>query len=230
MSKVSWKFVVVVGVVAAAPVACLVVDDGYGPRRVVVGPGAGGGSNGGSGDQCNPVTNDGCPSDGSVCDADDTGHFKCFPPPNEVAQCGSCDGQTTFCVAQLTCVVQKNQTSGSCYRYCCTDADCGTGGACDLALAKAVLQPADPMDKVGLCVAGTSPSCGATPGSPPSGGSCVGGFTGGPPPPSDGGQDGNMMMMGDGGHEGGLGNEAGAPPDSGMPMNDGGNLDGGSGG
>jgi hypothetical protein len=187
MAKASWKFVAVVSVVMAAPFACFVgVDDGvgYGPRRGVgTGSGAGGGNvNGGggsgttTGDECNPVTNAGCPSDGTTCDADNTGRFVCFPPPNSVPECGPCDGTTTFCGPDLTCVVQKNQTMGTCYRYCCADADCGMGGTCDTALAAAVLQPAM-GDKVGLCTAGTMPACGAPPPSPPSKGACIGGFS-----------------------------------------------------
>jgi hypothetical protein len=114
----------------------------------------------------------------------------CWPPmagsPNNVPECGPCDGMTTFCSPELTCVVQKGQTTGTCYRYCCADSDCGMGGACDTALAAAVLQPAA-LDKVGLCTAGSSPACGAPPASPPSSGACVGGFAGGPPPMKDGG-------------------------------------------
>jgi hypothetical protein len=170
--KTLFFFLVLMGIV---PVGC-VVDSG--PEG-----GYGGGYNGPNpgGDECNPVTAAGCSSEGSSCDLAPSGYFACFPPPNTADICGSCDSNVgPFCAAELTCVA-LGAGPGACYRYCCTNADCGPGGICDTGLAAQYLDPSDPGDQVGLCVtslASQAPACGA-PAAPPNG-SCFGGYTGGP--------------------------------------------------
>lgn len=240
MPRASWILPALV--LAAAPVACFVAVDssggpggnngptGSGSGTATGGAGSGtasGGAGGGaatgggsaSGDQCNPVTGAGCPSDGSTCDLATSGIFVCFPPPNTVDVCGACDDNAAFCGSDLTCVLPTGGNSGMCYRYCCSDADCGAGGTCDTAFGASVLQIKTSSDVVGLCVTNTTddlPACGP-PATAPSGGACVGGYAGGdtpdagPPPPADGGspsEDGGSPPE-DGGSPSG---DAGRPP------------------
>lgn len=182
-------------VLATVPVACMinVPDSGAGGS-------GGGGGNGyggsiGGGDACNPVSGDGCSANGSACNLAPSGYFACFPPPDTVAVCGACDNDTRYCAAGLTCVFPNNMgDDGACFRYCCTDADCGAGATCSLALAASELMTMSPRDTVGLCVTPAmpaSPACGAPATSPaPSGGECVGGYPGSPDggtAPRDGG-------------------------------------------
>jgi hypothetical protein len=234
MARLPWILLATVSL-AVTPVACFVVDDN--PEGGGAGPGFGGHGTGGSvvsGDACNPVTGDGCPTDGSTCDFNgNTGYFACFPPPNGVAVCGDCDNATAFCSAELTCVVPGGGGDGTCYRYCCTDGDCGTGGTCDVALGKLVLPVANANDAFGLCVLGNAPSCG--PASPASGGTCVGGYTGASDggPPHDGGGTGGGDggtgggNAGDGGTGGGGAGDGGVVPDGGSAGH---HHDGGDGG
>ncbi|AKT38631.1 hypothetical protein [Chondromyces crocatus] len=91
-----------------------------------------------TGGACNPVTNEGCPDDGSACDINQGGTFQCFPPPSPNATCEACGSAAGWCAPGNTCA-----PGGKCARYCCDDADCGTG-TCD----KDVLGVAT----VGLCV------------------------------------------------------------------------------
>lgn len=68
---------------------------------------------------CNPMTNEGCDlAAGEACDFSPDG-FTCYPvSQNEICQpCGQNDG---FCAPGMVC-------AGVCTRYCCDDADCGTG-------------------------------------------------------------------------------------------------------
>lgn len=135
-------------------------------------------------DTCNPVTNDGCGTDGSACDlGTSAGTFQCFQPPNNAQLCGMCDNaKGPYCAPGMHCFPPTN----TCARYCCSDADCG-GGVCEL----------DPMialggtetiagDAVGICLTmlvpdggvdggGASPACTA-PATSTSKGSCVAGF------------------------------------------------------
>ncbi len=247
MARLSWIFVGAVVTLVAAPVGCFFVNDN-GPGGV--GPGGVGGSFGAGGgsaptDECNPVTAAGCPSDGYTCDFDqNSGLFKCFPPPNSVAVCGACDQAASFCAAELTCVLPAGGNEGTCYRYCCTDADCGAGATCDTALAATVLVTSNSADKVGLCVQGSGAACGS-PSAAPSGGSCVGGYspgggtgggsgTGGSHAHHDGGTDGGGTggNTGDGGGTGGgvSGTGGGGTGDGGMPIPDGGHAGRGDGG
>jgi hypothetical protein len=174
---------------------------------------------GASADQCNPVTGAGCPAGGYACDFEaSSGYFLCYPPPNPVAVCGSCSDISSACGTGLSCVLQPSTTISSCYRYCCTDADCGSGGTCDTAFMESLRQPTNAGDVIGLCVTSTTveaPAC-APPATAPSGGTCVRGFSTG----ADGG------TPDAGGPDGGEPNDGGAsPPDGGPP--DGGSLDAG---
>jgi hypothetical protein len=229
MTKHPWILAVLL--LGATPLACFVSLGGEnGPSGPwgsgdfggSSGSGMGGskGTGGGSvkGDQCNPVTAAGCPSDGSTCDLDPTGYFTCFPPPNNVDVCGVCDDNTMFCGADLTCVIPNGSNAGTCYRYCCTDADCGAGGTCDTSFGAEVLNPSNKGDAVGLCVASTAndtPACGP-PAVSPSGGSCVAGYAGSP----DGG--GSDAGPDDGGGSGGGAGFDAGPGDGGNPFADGG--------
>jgi hypothetical protein len=216
-----------------------VVDSGPGPYDYGDNGGGSGGPNP-SNDQCNPVTGAGCPSGGYTCDLDPSGFFACFPPPNGVDVCGSCDNENgPFCSPELTCV---QNGAGACYRYCCSNADCGEGAICDATFAAEALGPSNPADQVGLCVssvASEAPACNA-PSSTPSGGSCVGGYppvtrvtvpdagvsgtdagvdtslpvrADGPVEPTDAGRDGSPFRP-DGGwdHDGGSSHDGGFGP------------------
>ncbi|HTJ81170.1 MAG TPA: hypothetical protein VL400_05580 [Polyangiaceae bacterium] len=79
------------------------------------------------GHDCNPVTNEGCMA-GETCDL--SGNFKCLPlTGTEAAVCGACDNfNDQFCGVGLTC--DSYSDTGKCFRYCCTDADCGSGNTC----------------------------------------------------------------------------------------------------
>jgi len=85
---------------------------------------------------CNPVTNAGC-SGGDACQPTVNGGltgFACFPGPNTVADCSSCDpsGQTPpFCAPGSLCQPTDDLgTVWECARYCCDDADCSVLGHC----------------------------------------------------------------------------------------------------
>jgi hypothetical protein len=232
MTKRAWLLAVLS--VTVAPVACVVSLGGpEGPGGSEAGgPGGPGGGHGfgghsgsgghasSGGDTCNPVTGAGCPSDGTTCDLGQSGFFQCFPPPNTVDVCGVCDDAQSFCGSDLTCVLPSDAPSGTCYRYCCTDADCGSGAVCDTKFGAEVLQPNDQGDAVGLCVTNTSdeaPACG-TPTAAPSAGSCVAGFPGG---------DGGMQGAGGGNQGTGGGNQGtggGGPEDGGSMFPDGGHA------
>lgn len=127
-------------------------------------------------DYCNPVTHQGCPTDGTQCEFVYPGIFACYPPASIPAKiCEPCNFTTgPYCDSGLRCDV----TSLQCARYCCTDADCGTGH-CELNQNVAFgYSTANPADLVGLCLAmapATGPACDA-PAVPPSAGTCVAGF------------------------------------------------------
>jgi len=126
-------------------------------------------------DQCNPVTNAGCASDGSQCDLVYPGSFVCFPPFGTAgALCGKCDNlMGPFCGPGLRC----HGLSNTCARFCCSDADCGTG-RCELnqqlAFGASLWHP---QDMVGVCVTqdGSTSACDALP-MAPSSGACFGGY------------------------------------------------------
>jgi hypothetical protein len=108
--------------------------------------------------------------------------YQCFSPPpaNSVAVCGSCDNMATSCAPGETCF-STSQTSGHCARYCCTNADCGTG-VCDLTLTIAPngggLCTAGPTDAGTADAAATDAAapafqCTGIPATPPSTGTCI---------------------------------------------------------
>jgi hypothetical protein len=241
MARTSWILATGLIVAASAPIGCFFVgDDGNsgGPGgQNAGGTAAGYGTSTSSGagplaDSCDPVTAAGCPSDGSTCDLNSDansstyGTFVCFNGPNTVDVCGACDAsQGFYCGAELTCITSGNSSAGYCYRYCCTDADCGEGGSCSTELGAQALNPAIPSDKVGLCVATSAPygtpACGVA--SPASGGSCVGGYT---PAGADGGTTGDGgTTTGDGGATG----DGGTTGDGGVTGDGGSTGDGGTG-
>jgi len=93
---------------------------------------------------CNPVTNAGCNADaGESCDIANDGTIGCFPPPppNTQPLCATCDSNTQ-CMPTTSCWPGTTQPNGECMRFCCTDADCGSGH-CD----KTTFQ----TDPLGLC-------------------------------------------------------------------------------
>ena len=98
------------------------------------GSGTGGGGTGGGGGYailCNPVTNAGCAAgeecDGDVDNSNDLIGFICYPPPNTAKVCDTCDDMNgPYCGGGLTCV-GVSATTSVCARFCCSDADCGTG-------------------------------------------------------------------------------------------------------
>jgi len=79
---------------------------------------------------CNPVTNEGCSGTGVACDAT-SGAFVCFDPPNDVQPGGSCENANgPWCIPQYHCDQGGDAGSGTCKKYCCTNADCTGGGTC----------------------------------------------------------------------------------------------------
>jgi len=75
--------------------------------------------------KCNPVTNVDCLE---ACDTPDSGEtFQCYTTSTHKMLCEECD-ESTFCVGGLACPVQQGWPGGNhCARYCCDDADCGSG-------------------------------------------------------------------------------------------------------
>lgn len=73
--------------------------------------------------ECNPVTNEGCDGVGASCDNNGVGfNFACFASGNVNGACEPCGASADdFCLPGLTCV------DGICTKYCCSDADCGSG-------------------------------------------------------------------------------------------------------
>ncbi len=122
---------------------------------------------------CNPVTHGGCMPDGSQCEFVYPGIFDCIPPFGTPAQiCQPCNfAMGPYCGSGLRCEVNSFQ----CARYCCTDADCGTGH-CELDQNVVFgFSTTNPTDMVGLCLANapaTGPACDAAGIPPPSGGTC----------------------------------------------------------
>lgn len=128
-------------------------------------------------DKCNPVTHAGCANDGSSCDLTYPGFFYCYDGPAAPAKlCDPCDFHVEpFCGSGLRC----HPASHTCARYCCSDADCGTG-RCELdpILAFGAEIPR-PDNKVGICVNKDpmilEPACDA-PLVPMSDGTCFAGY------------------------------------------------------
>ena len=79
---------------------------------------------------CNPVTNAPCAA-GQACDitsaSGSINGFACYPGANAAKICALCDDTNgPFCAGGLSCAAASADLSG-CARYCCTDADCGSG-------------------------------------------------------------------------------------------------------
>src|SRR6185437_12474205 len=89
------------------------------------------GTRGDGGIWCNPVTNGACAS-GKACDVTSANGavngFDCYPGTGDTAKlCAICDDTNgPFCAEGLSCAAASGDISG-CARYCCTDADCGSG-------------------------------------------------------------------------------------------------------
>jgi hypothetical protein len=129
-------------------------------------------------DRCNPVTNAGCAPDGSQCDLVYPGMFVCFAPFGATpgALCAPCDNLTgPFCGPGLRC----HAGSKTCARFCCNDADCGTG-RCELNQMLAFGATTwHPEDMVGVCVTQDGTTCSPdAPAVSSSGGTCFAGFPG----------------------------------------------------
>ena len=126
-------------------------------------------------DGCNPVTHNGCNNDGSSCDFIYPGIWDCLSAVGTPAKiCEACDFHSSpYCGSGLHC----HPGSKKCARYCCSNADCGTG-RCELNPMLAFDGTiARPDNAVGVCVtmAGDAPSCDA-PLTPMSDGTCFKGF------------------------------------------------------
>ena len=116
---------------------------------------------------CNPVTNAPCnTAAGEACDGGYQGGefqgFQCYPAPNDQKICEACNGgDGPWCSGSMTC-----GAGDKCARYCCSDADCGTGTCTKGAW------PSSP--DLGLCEGGNGGGGGA------GGGGGGGPMTGGP--------------------------------------------------
>jgi hypothetical protein len=160
---------------------------GGGATSSGLGGGGFGGGAGGSlaGILCNPVTNDGC-TDGAACDFTqdpDTGQnngFDCYAGPNDATVCQACDLMAVmapFCAGGTTCfAVTPGAAMGACAKYCCTDADCGSG-TCQ------TMGPTGPLfaaaTSLGVCVASAASPDGGADGGGTDGGGADGGGAGG---------------------------------------------------
>lgn len=124
--------------------------------------------------QCNPVTQEGCnPAQGNErCDILTMPEinvptfaprsvigFQCKLATNDADKCTACDYQfasPTKCARGNTCVDPSGDVvfEGTCGRFCCDDADCGTGGvgSCQ----KGAFAPA--ASDLGTCITGTMPT------------------------------------------------------------------------
>jgi hypothetical protein len=124
-------------------------------------------------DTCNPVLGTGCGTAAS-CEPFVPGIFGCLTPLGTVIAkiCETCDlFVDPICGAGMHCF--KGTSTSQCARYCCNDADCGTG-KCVLDQAIAFGAPLLDDTKLGICLTmdGASPACDA-PAVSPSNGSCI---------------------------------------------------------
>ncbi len=98
---------------------------------------------------CNPVTNEGC-SATEACDTDyEHLAFVCYSGDASLALCTPCGPAKAYCKSGSSCV------GGLCLKYCCTDADCGTGATCDTKML-----PKFGSGQVGLCRVFPEPGAG----------------------------------------------------------------------
>jgi hypothetical protein len=147
---------------------------------------------------CNPITNEGCKA-GDACDTAQGG-YQCYAPPNDKKLCEACGQADGFCEGGLTCI-------GTCAKFCCDDADCGTG-KCEKS-----------ADGVGVCVkelgkGNAAESACDAPLASPSGGKCYpfpagAGGAAGAAGSGGGGEAGAAGEAGAGGAAAGAGGEAG---------------------
>jgi hypothetical protein len=95
---------------------------------------------------CNPITNAGCTGT-DVCGPDRGASFYCQPAGTTpgVAACGDCTANGATCAIGGYCG-QGAGTSLTCFRMCCTDADCGSG-KCNAAFFSPPFG-----DNVGVCL------------------------------------------------------------------------------
>lgn len=80
-----------------------------------------------SSDVCNPVTDQGC-ANNEDCDIAQGGDgFQCYPQGSVTIR-GACAPENGLhCTGGFVCITDP---TGTCARYCCTDADCGSGSVC----------------------------------------------------------------------------------------------------
>jgi hypothetical protein len=80
---------------------------------------------------CNPVTNEPCAA-GQTCDTTsnacgEVNGLACYGGNNSAELCALCSAtEGPFCAAGLACTSVSGDVT-ACARYCCTDADCGSG-------------------------------------------------------------------------------------------------------
>jgi len=130
---------------------------------------------------CNPVLGNTCDDAAAeTCDYNDMSppEFRCYTAArstNTGTLCMACDpANGVYCKDGLECIQDdlSDDASFECYRFCCTDADCGGAvGSCNIN---------DIGDGVAVGVCGSldaggiaTPVCTGIPATPPSNGSCV---------------------------------------------------------
>jgi hypothetical protein len=106
----------------------------------------------GTGIECNPVTNEGCPAgsncDGSVDSSNNLIGFVCYTGDTSTV-CDSCTTQD-LCGVGTTCVALTSAgTTAVCAQYCCTDADCGAGKCSTTLQGSSLFGPLAP--NLGVC-------------------------------------------------------------------------------
>jgi hypothetical protein len=87
--------------------------------------------------------------------------FTCYSPPNDATICQACDptlAAPPFCGPGLTCYPDNAAgTTGACAKYCCTNADCGSGMCLTSSMGAPIFAVA-PM--LGICILAGSSSPG----------------------------------------------------------------------
>jgi hypothetical protein len=118
------------GALIASAFACAVPASAPSRGSCIDVPDAGIATNDG-GVYCNPVTNEPCAS-GQTCDttADSSGNINglaCYSGENTATLCSACSvTQGPLCAGGLACA-DVGSALTACARFCCTDADCGSG-------------------------------------------------------------------------------------------------------
>lgn len=84
--------------------------------------------------ECNPVTNEGCNGGaGQACDLGTSSGqsvIACFDPPNDKNLGESCtNSKGPYCKGTMHCSGDVDGGTGTCKKFCCSNADCG-GGTC----------------------------------------------------------------------------------------------------